>query len=337
MNDQELVDTHTQNTDQHEMALADPGILAIANRAEKLVAALKIIRGAVLKLTNERDWENLGEKPYLNEGGAKKVGSAFGVSWQLDVPIREDYDDGHFDYMVSGTFKFRGTEQDETGTRSSKDDFFSKKYGASIPPSEIDRNDVKKAAVTNCIGRGVKSVLALKNFTWDELQAAGISKEKLASVDYSKSAAGPNAAPKMPNYGRTHCKGKPMDDPSVTLEDLRWYLDGAKKSILNPEKASWKQTNERLARNIEAEIAQRLAAQTAQAAQAEEPTQEDEQAPEEQGEGPTAQKVAQEMRLCEQQEVAISLMNLAMQEGYSAEDTKMLQGVFAATKKRLKF
>lgn len=240
---------------QGNLTLTDPGIIAIGQRAEKLVAALKIIRAAVLKLTNEKDWENLGGKPYLNEGGAKKVGAAFGVSWQLDAPTREDYEDGHYDFMVQGQFEFRGTRIDEVGTRSSKDDFFAKSRGKEIPPSEIDRNEVKKAAITNCIARGVKSVLALKNFTWDELRASGIDQSKVSQVEYGKGDNDPNASPKLPNYGR--CKGMQMDDPAVPIEELRYYLSGAEKSIADPEKAKYKTNNERMRDALKAEIAKR--------------------------------------------------------------------------------
>ena len=43
-----------------DLTLSDPGIIAIGLRAERMVIALKQIRAAVLKLTNERDWGKFG-------------------------------------------------------------------------------------------------------------------------------------------------------------------------------------------------------------------------------------------------------------------------------------
>lgn len=50
----------------------------------------------------------------------------------------------------------------------------------------------------------------------------------------------------------------------------------------------------------------------------------------------TAQNVAQQLRLCEEMDEAISLMNMAMKETYTHEEKRMFQSVFAETKRRLK-
>ncbi len=232
-----------------DLTITDTGILAIADRADRLVTAMKIIRAAVLKLTNEQDWENLGDKPYLNEGGAKKVGTAFGVSWQFeDEPQAEEYDDGHYSYTVSGKFLFRGSEIDELGTASSRDPFFSRAKGVELPPSEINRNNVRKKAITNCIGRGVKGILALKNYTWDEVHAAGIDKEKIRKVDYKDQ-------PVLPNYGE-YAK-QPIS--SVPTEGLKNYLDSLTRSLTNPKAAQYKASNQRTKQAIEKVLADREA------------------------------------------------------------------------------
>lgn len=232
-----------------DLTITDSGILAVADRAERLVGALKIIRAAVLRLTNEQDWENLGDKPYLNEGGAKKVGTAFGVSWQFEnEPQAEEYDDGHYSYTVSGKFLFRGSEIDELGTASSRDPFFSRAKGQELPPSEINRNNVRKKAITNCIGRGVKGILALKNYTWEELHAAGVEKEKIRKVEYKEEAV-------LPNYG-DFAKQAIANAPT---EALQKYLAGLAKSLQDPGKARFKQANERTKQAIEKVLAEREA------------------------------------------------------------------------------
>jgi hypothetical protein len=60
---------------------------------------------------------------------------------------------------------------------------------------------------------------------------------------------------KLPNYGRH--KGQQMDDPAVPVEELRYYLAGAEKSIADPEKAKYKGLNEKMRDALKAEIAKR--------------------------------------------------------------------------------
>ena len=48
-------------------------ILYLADKAEKMIAAMNRIMDAALKITNELDWVLIGGKPYLQESGATKV------------------------------------------------------------------------------------------------------------------------------------------------------------------------------------------------------------------------------------------------------------------------
>src|SRR5574341_1412330 len=132
--------------------LGDDQLLAVAAAAEKRVEAINRIKILSLKVTNAHDWNDQGGKPYMAVSGAEKVARLFGISWRLDPPIREDYDDGHFDYSFKGYFSMGTAEIEVVGTRGSRDPFFGGSKDKPIPPSEIDRNDVKKGAMTNCIG-----------------------------------------------------------------------------------------------------------------------------------------------------------------------------------------
>lgn len=236
--------------DAQALTITDTSLVEIGHRAEALAKAIKQIRAAVLTITNHRDWENLGDKPYLNDGGASKVGQAFGVSTRfLQYPEREDYDDGHFDYTCMVEVEFRGTKVEEGGTGSSRDPFFSKAKGQDIPPAEIDRNDVKKKSITNATGRAIKRILALKNFTWDELKQAGIDKDKVSKVEYATD-------PVLPKYG--DYAGKPIKDaPSEVLLN---YKAGLERSIKDPTKERFKANNQRILAAIDAELATREAA-----------------------------------------------------------------------------
>lgn len=236
--------------------LVDDQLLAVAAAAERRVEAINRIKILSLKVTNAHDWNDQGGKPYMGVSGAEKVARLFGISWRLDPPVREDHDDGHFDYSFKGYFSMGTAEVEVIGTRGSQDPFFGGSKDKPIPPSEIDRNDVKKGAMTNCIGNGISRLLGIRNLTWEELASAGIKREDVGKVTYANSD--PNAAMKLPNYG--NFKGRQMDDKSVPIDELRYYLSGAEKSIIDPEKAKYKANNERMRDALKAEIAKREAA-----------------------------------------------------------------------------
>jgi len=173
--------------------IADETLTAIAEQAEKRINAVIKIKQIVFKVTNSHDFVDQAGKPYLQGSGAEKVARLFGISWRIDEPVFESLEGGHFSYSYKGYFTLGGTTIEAIGARSSKDGFF-KKYGKEsngerkeLPPSEIDKTDVKKAAYTNLIGNGITRLLGIRNLTWEELKEAGITKEKATTVDYGSS------------------------------------------------------------------------------------------------------------------------------------------------------
>jgi hypothetical protein len=178
-------------------ALADDTLLQVAERAEKRIEAVNKIKMLALRVTNQHDWVDQGGKPYLQASGGEKVARLFGISWTISEPIFETDEGGHFSYTYKGTFTLSGASIEAVGTRSSKDPFF-KKYSypkdengngvkTELPPSEIDKGDLKKAAFTNLIGNGITRLLGIRNLTWDDLQAANITKDGVNKVGYKKS------------------------------------------------------------------------------------------------------------------------------------------------------
>jgi hypothetical protein len=67
----------------------------------------------------------------------------------------------------------------------------------------------------------------------------------------------PVSATKLPNYG--HHKGQPMNDPAIPLSELKYYLEGAEKSLADPTKEKYKANNEKMRDALKAEIAKREA------------------------------------------------------------------------------
>lgn len=167
-------------------AIYDDNLVAMAENAERRIEAIKRIKLAALSVTNAHDWTDQGGKPYLQVSGGEKVARLFGISWRIDPPVEERTEDGHFSFIFKGYFSLGNSEIEAIGTRSSRDSFFSARKGGDLPPSEIDRNDVKKAAYTNCIGNGVTRLLGIRNMTWDDLSKVGISRENVNKIEYKK-------------------------------------------------------------------------------------------------------------------------------------------------------
>jgi hypothetical protein len=172
-------------------AIANDNLIAIAESAEKRIAAMLKIKQLALKMTNAQDWTDQGGKPFPWASGAEKIARLFGISWRIDESQIEHEEGGHFSYTFKGYFSLGGTTIEAIGSRSSKDGFFKKYKGSGddkieLPPSEIDRGDVKKAAYTNLLGNGIMRLLGMRNLTWADLEAAGIRRGEVGKVSFKK-------------------------------------------------------------------------------------------------------------------------------------------------------
>ncbi len=174
------------NNENLPVGIGADNLIQMAEFAEKRVDAINRIKRVALKVTNVRDWTNQNGNPYLQVSGSEKVARLFGISWRIDEPQLTTEENGHFSYVYKGYFNFGLATIEFEGSRGSRDPFFSKSHGKDIPPSEIDRNSVKKAALTNTIGNGVTRILGIRNLSWEDLKDAGIDISKMAKVDYGK-------------------------------------------------------------------------------------------------------------------------------------------------------
>lgn len=160
------------------LPLPSDSIIEAAEQAERKIEAVKKIKIMALAVTNSGDWIDEGGRPYLQSSGAEKIARLFGISWNIEEPLVEYDEDGHFTYTYKGTFSIKGVTIEAVGTRSSRDPFFSKSHGKDIPPSEISKADVKKSAFTNLTANGITRLLGIRNLTWEELKEAGINPSK---------------------------------------------------------------------------------------------------------------------------------------------------------------
>lgn len=173
-------------------------ILAVADRADKMVTALNKIMAAAIKITTAKDWCVIGGSPYLQESGATKVARLFGIGWQI-LDQRAEYDpEGYPTYTYRMAFTMGGARIECDGSRSARDDFFA---GARVDrngnpkkqksPDEVDIRDVKQAAYTNCLNNGIKRILpGLRNLDVSDLEAGGLNTQQLRGYTFKEGSRG---------------------------------------------------------------------------------------------------------------------------------------------------
>lgn len=166
--------------------ISNDSLIQMAQMAEQRVKAMNMIKTHALKATNKNDWINEGGKPYLQESGSCKIARVFGVSYRIEPPTKQLFADGHYEFIYTGEFSLGNSYITAAGSRSSKGDFFVGRKDPK-PISEIDEGNVRKAAYTNCIGRGIKELIGLGNLTWEDLETAGIKKDDCAGFSFDNS------------------------------------------------------------------------------------------------------------------------------------------------------
>lgn len=206
--------------------------------AEKNIELVKKIKRLALSVTNHHDWVDQQGKPYLQSSGCEKIRPLFNISWEAVEYIRDNEENGHFSYTVTGFFIMGGQKISVIGARSTKDPFFKRyekdnkgnlkydEYNNKIeqPKANIDATDVKKAAYSNFVMQGIVRILGIRNLTYEELEEyTGITSANITKVEYKttnkKTSSGANnaASEKQIGYLRkllldAGLKGKEIDE-----------------------------------------------------------------------------------------------------------------------------
>lgn len=196
-------------------AIMDDKLIQIAEQAEKRIDAVKKIKSVALKVTNAHDWVDQAGKPYLQASGSEKVARLFGISWRINEPTYDEDGDGHFSFTYRGEFSFQDISIEAIGVRGSKDKFFSRSHGKDIPPSEIDKGNVKKAAYTNLLGNGITRLLGIRNLSYEDLADTGITKAMVTRFEYKLG----NKTPPERQNASTGQDSKTGDDSTGKKQD----------------------------------------------------------------------------------------------------------------------
>ena len=207
-------------------ALMDVGgdnIVELAKTAQERMNAIKVIMEASLSVTTEKDWCLIQGQPYLQETGAAKVARLFGVSWKMQQPEIITDSKGYKTYIFKGVFYLKNDNIEAEGSRSMKDDFFSRiidknKSTKDNPvytrksPDEIDEMNVRQSAYTNCINNGIKRLLpGLRNITLDSLSNAGIKVEEISGYSFNTNKK-PAKKAAEPKEGDIVCEGEDCNE-----------------------------------------------------------------------------------------------------------------------------
>lgn len=149
-------------------------LIAVADRAERMVQALNKMMLAAIKITSGLDWTVIGGHPYLQESGATKVARLFGIGWKILDTKRTVDRDGYPTYEYRMEFRMGNNVIECDGSRDGAGEFFTGKDKAK-GPDEISDANVKKAAYTNCLNNGIKRLLpGLRNIDLKVLEDQGI-------------------------------------------------------------------------------------------------------------------------------------------------------------------
>lgn len=234
--------------EQQEIIIYDKSLEVLIADAEKKVDILKKVLGVVIKRTNPHDWTCIGDKPYLGSSGVEKISPLFGVKMENVKNVRLDREDDkgkQYIYQFTARFWWQGGSIEALGACSSRDKFFGWDSGTKTYKElhDVDETNVMKAAYSNLMVNGVTRVLGIRNLEWSDLEAFGITKDKVTKIEYNKGAQADSSSQGMisDNQGKrlyAIAKGAGYDDKAMH-EALMFNF-----SIESTKKISWKKYEE---------------------------------------------------------------------------------------------
>ena len=157
-------------------------------KLEGNVQAWKRAIVTTLKMTKPKDWSDQSGYPYLEACGAEPVANPWGINLVDEKREKVPGEDDKGKYYI-WIYKARAylprTNRwiDVEGVCSSRHTLFAIKDGQLRPIEDIDEVDIMTTARRKLLRNAVVELLGLRNVTWEELEAAGILREKVAKFE----------------------------------------------------------------------------------------------------------------------------------------------------------
>ena len=245
----------------------NPDVLDMIEQRGKLMD--RLIAFAV-QSTDESSWEDFGDKPRLNDGGAMRVRARLGIRWTAPKVKKEWItDEGGRYYMFTARADFQiGNSQydvipDVVGTCSSRDDFLGTGDPTKDEPvrdfTQVDEGDILKKALANLRVNGISQVTGLKGMSWDRLKAMGLSLDasKVSKVAFRTGAKGGGRGGewKVP-FGDN--KDKRAED--LTDKDLTWWAKRLTDGLADASREKYHKFDKVGLEAVNAEVERRKAA-----------------------------------------------------------------------------
>lgn len=165
-------------------------------RLEGSVERYKKICAVAIKLTNENDWSDQGGAPYLEATGAEKIKNPFGINLVDVAGRRISGRDNNGDFYIweykgrAFSSKLGGAILECIGVCSSRDKFFARQGNDLIPVEDVPEVRIMQKAYNNLELNAIKRVIGLRSITWEEVTQAGLSKDKIAKVEFAGGGKG---------------------------------------------------------------------------------------------------------------------------------------------------
>lgn len=227
------------------------------------------IRDAALKATWSEQWTNMDGKPWPTAAAAETIArrcavKVHGTRWERVE--RHDDAGAFFFYVYTGTVELPGglDSAEVVGTCSSRDQFIGTEAAGGRELSEINEDDVMKAAYSNMVVNGVMRLLGLRGLTWERLTTitvGSIVADKAAQITHRSGAKGGGASQSSTDVELKFGRGKGKKLSEVSDEDVRWYMAAWQKDLADPAKEKYHRFCKR-----DLEIAEALLASRANAA-----------------------------------------------------------------------
>lgn len=200
---------------EQDSKLAVENTLWLAEHVDKLVDAMQTIHRAVLKIAHDGDWVQFSGKGCLTSAGAERIANMFGMSqsnWTSHKESGRDDKGEWFRWTYEVDVSFKGRTVRGQGIFGSRDKFFGFQGGQWKELSDVDEQNIRKAARHAAYKEGIRILLGLRNIPVNVLQKAGINIGDVREVQFKDNKPANNT-------GNGYSKPLPLDKSTAGMTE----------------------------------------------------------------------------------------------------------------------